>query len=215
MNTILAVPKGRIGKDLEPLLAKVGLEIDAAYYDKDSRLLQFGTNMPETSVIRVRSFDVATFAAFGGAHIGIAGSDVLMEFDYPDLYAPLDLNIGICRLSLAAAKHVHLDDLKGLSHVRVATKYPNITRKFFADMGIQAECIKLNGAMELAPKLGLTDYIVDLVSSGETLKSNGLQELLTICQVSSRLIIHRQTFKTRQQEMQAWVEKFREAVADA
>ena len=96
--------------------------------------------------------------------------------------------------------------------MRIATKYPNITQKFFADQGIQAECIKLNGAMELAPSLGLTDYIVDLVSTGQTLKSNGLHELLPIANVSSRLIIHRQTFKTRQAEMQAWIESFKQAM---
>lgn len=212
MSLIFAVPKGRIGQEVLPLLNAVGIQPHADYFDEDSRSLRFTTNIEGLSIIRARSFDVATFTAFGGSHIGIAGSDVLAEFDYPDLYAPLDLNIGHCRLSLAAPSSVNLQDLNGLSHVRVATKYPNLTKKFFAERGIQAECIKLNGAMELAPNLGMTDYIVDLVSSGQTLASNGLRELLPITQISSRLIIHRQTFKTQQAEMQGWIEKFRGAV---
>jgi ATP phosphoribosyltransferase len=138
-----------------------------------------------------------------------------MEFDYPDLYAPLDLNIGHCRLSLAAAEGTELESLKRMSHVRVATKYPNIARKYFADLGIQAECIKLNGAMELAPSLGLTQYIVDLVSSGATLKANGLRELATIANVSSKLVMHRQTFKTRHTEMNEWLSRFSEAIGGA
>ena len=213
MSLTFAIPKGRIGQEVLPLLKAVGVQPEADYFDDQSRALRFATNQDDLSIIRARSFDVATFAAYGAAHFGVAGSDVLMEFDYPDLYAPLDLNIGHCRLSLAAPEHIELEDLKGLSHVRVATKYPNMTRKFFAEQGIQAECIKLNGAMELAPNLGLTDYIVDLVSSGQTLKSNGLHELMTISKISSRLVIHRQTFKTKQAQMQEWIEKFRGVVS--
>lgn len=212
MPLILAIPKGRIQQELAPILDKIGLVPEAAYGDESSRALKFETSMDGVSVIRVRSFDVATFTAFGGAQIGIAGSDVLMEFDYPDLYAPLDLNIGHCRLSLAAAEGTDMDALKRMSHVRVATKYPNITRKYFEGLGIQAECIKLNGAMELAPALGLTQYIVDLVSSGATLKANGLRELTTIAPVSSRLVMHRQTFKTRYNEMNEWLKRFSEAM---
>lgn len=215
MSYIFALPKGRIADELIPMFTDLGMQPEVDYFNKESRSLKFATQNPDISIIRARAFDVATFVAYGGAHIGVAGSDVLMEFDYPDLYAPLDLNIGICRLSLAAPSHITLDDLKGLSHVRVATKYPNLTTKFFADMGIQAECIKLNGAMELAPSLGLTDYIVDLVSTGQTLKSNGLQELLTIMQVSSRLIVHRQTYKTKQAQLQPIFDKFKAAISHA
>lgn len=214
MPLVFAMPKGRIASEFEPLLTQVGLKPASDYYDDESRSLQFATANPDVSIIRTRAFDVPTFTAYGGAHFGVAGGDVLAEFDYPDLYAPLDLNVGLCRLSLAAPTHIGLEDLKGLSHVRVATKYPNLTRSFFAERGIQAECIKLSGAMELAPKLGLTDYIVDLVSSGQTLKSNGLHELLTISKISSKLIIHRQTYKTQQTQMQQWIDMFRSAVAN-
>ena len=210
---ILAVPKGRILKELMPLLEKCGIEPEAAFSDPESRLLQFKTNHQNLEIIRVRAFDVATFTAFGAAHLGVVGSDVIDEFNYDELYAPVDLKIGGCRLSVAMPDALAKDtSLSKESHVRVVTKYPNLTHKHFAARGVQTECIKLNGAMELAPSLGLTDYIVDLVSTGATLKSNGLKELMTIANVSSRLIIHRQTFKTRQAEMQEWIEKFKQAV---
>jgi ATP phosphoribosyltransferase len=210
---VIAVPKGRILKELVPLFAKVGIEPEKAFFDDSERQLQFSCNQPGVSIIRVRSFDVATFVAFGAAHIGVAGSDVLMEFDYSDLYAPLDLKIGYCRLSLAEPVELSAqDDLARVSHVRVATKYPNLTRRYFAGRGIQAECIKLGGAMELAPKLGLAQRIVDLVSTGRTLKANGLEETQVICDVSSRLIVNRAAFKTRSVEISNLIERFREAV---
>src|SRR5690606_12044785 len=138
-------------------------EPEPAFGDEGSRALKFKTNHPNISLIRVRSFDVATFVAFGGAQLGIAGNDVLMEFDYSEIYAPLDLGIGKCRLSVAQRKDLADGlDFGRLSHVRIATKYPNITSKWFAERGIQAECVKLNGAMELAPALGLCPRIVDL-----------------------------------------------------
>lgn len=211
MSLVIALPKGRIQDELVPLLAKVGIVPEKAFFDDAERQLQFACKGSDASIIRVRSFDVATFVAFGAAQIGVAGSDVLMEFDYGDLYAPLDLGIGHCRLSVAAPvdeKH----DLASASHVRVATKYPNTTRRFFAERGIQAECIKLNGAMELAPKLGLARHIVDLVSTGKTLKANGLKEVEVIANVSSRLIINRAAFKTRSSEINELIEKFRGAI---
>ncbi|MEQ9198501.1 MAG: ATP phosphoribosyltransferase, partial [Rhodospirillales bacterium] len=164
-------------------------------------------------LIRVRSFDVATFVAFGAAQLGIAGSDVIMEFNYSELYAPLDLKIGGCRLSVAAPEQLVRDeDPSTWSHVRVATKYPEITRRHFAARGVQAECIKLNGAMELAPSLGLCRRIVDLVSSGATLKANGLVEVETIADISSRLIVNRPALKTRSDEISRWIDRFREAL---
>lgn len=208
---IIAVPKGRILKELQPLLARAGIKPEKTFFEEESRALRFATNHPDISLIRVRSFDVATFVAFGAAQMGICGSDVLEEFDYPDLYAPLDLSIGKCRLSLASARG-NGDDLRRASHVRVATKYPSVTKKYFGERGIQAECIRLSGAIELAPKLGLAPYIVDLVSTGETLKANGLSETETIANVSSRLIIHRVAFKTENERVGGWVERFREAV---
>ena len=208
---VLALPKGRILKEARPALDAAGIRPEAAFDDPDSRLLQFATNLPHVSIIRVRSFDVATFVAFGAAHIGIAGNDVLMEFDYPELYAPLDLGIGACRLSVAEpADLMAEDDPRRWSHIRVATKYPNVTRRHFAARGVQAECIKLNGAMELAPGLGLCRRIVDLVSTGSTLQANGLVEIETIAEVTSRLIVNRAAMKTRPEEMRHWIERFAE-----
>jgi ATP phosphoribosyltransferase len=213
-QTILALPKGRILKEALPILRAAGIEPEAAFSDKNSRALMFSTNITNLSLIRVRSFDVATFVAFGAAHMGIAGNDVLMEFGYPEIYAPVDLGIGRCRLSVAEPRaEAESDDPRGWSHVRVATKYPNVTRAHFAKRGVQAECVKLNGAMELAPALGLTSRIVDLVSSGQTLKENGLVEVETVAEVSSRLIVNRAAFKTRAAELVPWVERFRAAVS--
>lgn len=212
---ILAVPKGRILKELTPLMSRVGIEPEPAFADEDARQLRFKTNRPGLDIIRVRSFDVATFVAFGAAHLGVAGNDILMEFDYPELYAPVDLDIGHCRLSVAAPRQLaESDDPSRWSHIRVATKYPEITRRHFAARGVQAECIKLNGAMELAPGLGLCRRIVDLVSTGSTLRANDLVEVETIAEVTSRLIVNRAAFKTRSQELSELVEGFRE-VADA
>jgi ATP phosphoribosyltransferase len=191
----LALPKGRILKEALPLLARLGIVPEPDFADEDSRKLVFETSRADVRVIRVRSFDAATFVAFGAAEIGIAGNDVLMEFDFTELYAPVDLGIGLCRLSVAQPRALPTD-LSGLSHVRVATKYPALTRRHFAARGIQAEVIKLNGAMELAPLCGLADRIVDLVSTGKTLAENGLIEVEVIAPVSSRLIVNRAAFKT-------------------
>ena len=210
---VLALPNGRILGEVMPLLRRIGVEPEAAFEDERARQLQFATNIPNFSVIRVRSFDVATFVAFGAAHLGVAGNDVLMEFDYPEIYAPLDLNIGRCHLAVAEPKEmIAQDDPARWSHVRVATKYPEITRRHFAARGVQAECIKLNGAMELAPRLGLCRRIVDLVSTGQTLKANGLVEVERIADVTSRLVVNRAALKTRPDEIGGWVERFREAV---
>lgn len=212
---ILALPKGRILEEVMPLVRAAGIEPEPAFGDPDSRLLQFATNIAELSIIRVRSFDVATFVAFGAAHLGVAGNDVLMEFNYAELLAPVDLKIGRCRLAVAEPRElVRKDDPARWSHIRIATKYPAITRAHFAARGVQAECIKLNGAMELAPGLGLCRRIVDLVSSGRTLTENGLVEVETIAEITSRLIVNRAAWKTRPDEVGGWIERFRE-VADA
>ena len=210
---IIAVPKGRILTEVMPLFARAGIEPEAAFADEDSRALRFATNRDDIGLIRVRAFDVATFVAHGAAQLGIVGSDVLMEFNYSELYAPVDLNIGHCRLSVAEpAEDAAGDDPSSWSHVRVATKYPSLTRRHFEARGVQAECIKLNGAMELAPILGLSTRIVDLVSSGRTLKENGLIEVEVITQVTSRLIVNRAAFKTRAGDIVPLVEAFRRAV---
>ena len=213
---ILAIPKGRILSEALPLLARVGIVPEPAFSDENSRALRFATNRPDIAVIRVRAFDVATFVAHGAAQIGIVGSDVLLEFDYSELYAPVDLDIGHCRLSIAEpAAMAASDDPREWSHVRVATKYPHLTRKHFEARGVQAECVKLNGAMEIAPELGLAGRIVDLVSSGKTLKENGLVEVEVITQVSARLIVNRAAFKTRAETIVPLVDAFRTAVGQA
>ena len=209
---VLALPKGRLLDEVMPMVRLAGIEPEAAFGDSGARRLRFATNTPAIDIIVVRSFDVATFVAFGAAHLGIAGADVLMEFDYPEIYAPLDLDVGRCRMVVAEPLDmVGGDDPSTWSHVRVATKYPKITRSHFAARGVQAECIKLNGALELAPKLGLCRRIVDLVSTGETLKANGLVEVEMIARVTSRLVVNRTALKTRAGEVGDWIQRFREA----
>ena len=209
---VLALPKGRILDEAMPLVRHAGIEPEPAFDDPKSRQLRFTTNHPDLDIIRVRSFDVATFVAFGAAHLGVAGNDVLMEFGYSEIYAPVDLGIGRCRLSVAEpAEMVKTDDPRSWSSIRVATKYPELTRRHFARRGVHADCIKLNGAMELAPTLGLCRRIVDLVSTGSTLKANGLVEIETIVEISSRLAVNRAAWKTRPREIGAWVDRFKEA----
>jgi ATP phosphoribosyltransferase len=211
---ILALPNGRILAEVMPLLQGLGIAPEPAFEDPGSRQLRFATSEPGLDLIRVRSFDVATFVAFGSAQLGVAGNDVLMEFDYSDIYAPLDLEVGNCHIAVAAtAEWVAREDVGRASHIRVATKYPELTRRHFAARGIQAECIKLNGAIELAPHLGLCRHIVDLVQTGATLKANGLIEIERIAEVSSRLIVNRPALKTRPEEVGGWIERFRAAIA--
>lgn len=210
---IIAVPKGRILAEAVPLLEAAGIVPEAAFADEDSRALRFSTSDPGIDLIRVRAFDVATFVAHGAAQLGIVGSDVLAEFAYSELYAPVDLGIGHCRLSVAEPADLAAgDDPRGWSHVRIATKYPHVTRAHFEARGVSAECVKLNGAMELAPTLGLAPRIVDLVSSGRTLQENGLVEVERIMDITSRLIVNRAAFKT-QGRVVPLVEAFRRAVA--
>lgn len=212
-NLRLAVPKGRILDELLPVLSNVGIEPEAAFSDKNERKLEFATNVPNLSILRVRSFDIATFVAFGAAQMGVAGRDVLLEFDYPEVYAPLDLGIGYCRMVVAEkGDEMKRDNPRRWSHVRVATKYPEITRRHFAQRGVQAECVKLNGAMEIAPALGLCRRIVDLVSTGSTLKANGLVEVEEIATVTSQLIVNRAAMKTRSAEIHGWIKRFQETL---
>jgi len=191
-----AVPKGRILDEALPVMARAGVVPESAFHDKGNRALSFATESGDMQIIRVRAFDVATFVAFGAAQAGIVGSDVIEEFDYSELYAPVDLDIGHCRLSVAVPKDEGGHEPGNASHLRIATKYPNITSRWFEKQGIQAECVKLNGAMELAPSLGLSRRIVDLVSTGLTLQQNGLVETDTIMPVSARLIVNRAALKT-------------------
>lgn len=210
---ILAIPKGRILEQLLPVLERADIVPEAKFFDKADRSLQFATNNANLDVIRVRSFDVPSFVAYGGAQLGVAGSDVLAEFDYPDLYTPLDLDLGHCRMSVAMPVELaKTDKAEAHSHVRVATKYPHLTRQFYANMGVQAECVKLNGAMELAPSLGLSKRIVDLVETGSTLKANGLVEVEKIMDVSSRLIVNRPAYKTNGEQVRNLTDRLAEAI---
>ena len=210
---VLALPKGRILAQLRPLLTAAGIEPEAAFDDPKHRGLSFATNVAGLTIIRVRAFDVATFVAFGAAQLGVAGNDVLMEFDFSEIYEPLDLGIGHCHLAVAAPDGlVAHDDPQRWSHVRVATKYPEITRRHFAARGVQAECIKLNGAMELAPSLGMCRRIVDLVSTGQTLRANGLVEVERIADVTARLVVNRAALKTRPTAIGAWLARFGEVL---
>jgi ATP phosphoribosyltransferase len=213
---VLALPNGRILTEVLPLLARAGITPEPAFADPGARQLRFATSEPDIDIVRTRAFDVATYVAFGAAHVGIAGNDVLMEFDYDEIYAPLDLGIGRCRVAVAApAAELGRDDARRWSHVVVATKYPNIARRHFALHGIQAECIRLSGAIELAPALGLCTRIVDLVSTGATLKANGLVEIERIADITSRLIVNRAALKTRHREIGPWIDRLAEVARAA
>ena len=208
-----AVPKGRILDEALPVMARAGVEPAADFHDPKSRALAFACTRADMRLIRVRAFDVATFVAHGAAQVGIVGSDVIEEFDYADLYAPVDLGIGLCRLSVARLADDPDAGSSSISHLRVATKYPSLTRRHFEAAGVQAECVKLNGAMELAPSLGLARQIVDLVSTGTTLRENGLVETSVILDISARLIVNRTALKT-DARVAALVDAFRREAED-
>ena len=208
-NIIMAVPKGRILEELVPLMKKAKIIPEKAFFDSKDRRLLFATNISWLKIIRVRSFDVATFVAFGGADIGVAGFDVLKEFNYPELYIPIDLKIGLCHLSIAEPNNYNKNDN---TQLKIATKYPNITNNYFAEKGINVNCIKMNGAMEIAPKLEMADKIVDLVSSGKTLIANDLVEIENILKVTSHLVINRTAFKTRYKNIRDIMTFFKEAL---
>lgn len=188
----VAVSKGRILNECLPLFARA--DIRPLEDPLKSRKLIFDTSRTDVRLVVVRAVDVPTYVAHGAADLGIAGKDVLMEYGSNDLYEPLSLGIARCRLVLAA--RAGASAVKGRQ--RVATKYVNVSRGYFADRGEQVEIIRLYGSMELAPVLGLADYIVDLVDTGRTLKANGLVELDTIAQISSSVVVNKAAMKMRQ-----------------
>ena len=207
-NFTIALPKGRILDVILPMLSKVGIEPEESFFDIKIRKLKFKSNIQNIDIIRVRSFDVVTFLAYGAAQMAFVGSDVLSEFNHSEVYSPYDLHLGKCRMIVAAEKEMLTnEDPRMWSHVRVATKYPNITSKHFESRGVHAECIKLNGAMELAPSMGLCKRIVDLVETGSTLSANGLVEVEEICKVSTRLAINRSFLKTSSSSIQPWIDR--------
>ena len=210
---IVAVPRGRILKELTPILKKINVVPEENFYSGEERRIMFKSNVEFINFIKVRSFDVANFVAFGGAHMGIVGLDVIKEFEYEEIFAPVNLRIGKCRLSVAEPTKMALrDDPKSWSHLKVATKYPNLTKKHFALRGVQAECLKLNGALEIAPKLGLCKRIVDLVSSGKTLIENDLVEVEKILDITSYLIVNRNMSKTYPNKINNIIGDFRKVL---
>jgi len=209
---ILAVPKGRILNELNPVMKKAGIEVEKDFYNIDSRRLLFKTNFKYLDIIRVRSFDVATFVALGAAHLGVAGDDVLKEFKYEDVNSVLDLRIGKCKLSVAHKKD-NTKNNQNNGYLMVATKYKNTVTNYYAEKGIRAECIKLNGAIELAPKLGICSTIVDLVSSGKTLSENNLEETEILFKITSKLIVNKIAFKLNNDKVSLIIGKFKKAVS--
>ena len=210
---IIAIPRGRIIEECKDILMRTSFAPESSLFDNDSRKLTFSSKDKNIDYIKVRAFDVCTFVAFGAAQIGVAGEDVIKEFNYSEIYAPLDLNIGHCRLSVAALKTLlKKEDPETWSNIRIATKYPKIAKDFFANKGIQVEVIKLNGSMELAPSLNMCRRIVDLVSTGKTLKVNGLKEVDQIMKVQSKLIINRSAQKTKTDTIQKIVDEIKKII---
>ena len=206
----IALPKGRILKEAVALFKKIG--IDCSDVMEDSRRLIFENKKTGIRFMVIRSQDVPTYVEYGAADVGIAGKDVFLEQER-DIYEPLDLGIGICRMVVAEPKELgKKDNPRHWTHIRVATKYPNITLKHFMNKGIQVEIIKLYGSIELAPLLGLSERIVDLVQTGETLKRNGLLEVEEIMKVTSKLICNRASLKTKPDRIKAIVDGLKKAI---
>jgi ATP phosphoribosyltransferase len=204
----LALPKGRILKELSPLLAQAG--IDVSPLQGDSRRLMLDTNDGAVRMLLLRPSDVPTYVSYGVADVGVSGADTLLE-EQVDLLEPLDLGLGKCRLVVAAPAERAADGFKQ-PWIKVATKYPNITRQFFRRRGIEAIIVKLYGSVELACISGLADLVVDLVSTGATLKANKLVEIETIAEISSRLVVNRASLKTRCVEIDALIQSLRGAL---
>jgi ATP phosphoribosyltransferase len=206
-----ALSKGRIFDETLPLLARAGITV--ADDPESSRKLILATNRADVRVVLVRASDVPTYVQYGGADLGVAGADVLLESEGDGLYRPLDLRIARCRMSVAVRSHFdYTNAVRQGSRIRVATKYTATARQFFADKGVHVDLIKLYGSMELAPLTGLADAIVDLVSSGNTLKANGLIEVETIADISSRLVVNQAALKLKREAMRPLIDALEQAV---
>ena len=190
-SLILALPKGRVYEDFIPLLEKTQFAIKDDV--KKSRKMLLDTKHPSVKVLIIRGWDVPTYITSGAAHIGIIGKDILMEKEEEEFVELADLGLGKCRLSLAGYEDV----LTGSARLKIATKYPKSSTKFMNSIGIQPEIIYLNGSQEIAPVLGLSDAIIDLVDTGKTLTANGLTEIKTIADISMRLIANKASMKTK------------------
>ncbi len=209
----IALSKGRILEETLPLLERAGVVLAD---DINSRKLILNTNRSDVKLVIIRASDVPTYVQFGAADLGVAGKDVLMENDGADLYELLDLGIARCHLMVAEPKNLaDKDDPQEWTRLRIATKYVNITRRHFAAKGVQTDIIKLYGSMELAPLAGLSDRIVDLVSTGATLKANGLVEVEHIADISSRLVANKAAMKMKSAQVKELVAGLRLAVDKA
>ncbi len=207
----LALSKGRIFEETVPLLKAAGIEV--LDDPEKSRKLILDTNLPDVRVLVVRATDVPTYVQYGGADMGITGKDTLLEHGSQGLYQPLDLQIAKCRISVAVrADFDYASAVKQGSRLKVATKYVAIAREFFASKGVHVDLIKLYGSMELAPLVGLADAIVDLVSTGNTLKANHLVEVERIMDISSRLVVNQAALKLKQEPIRAIINAFAGAV---
>jgi ATP phosphoribosyltransferase len=207
----LALSKGRIFEETLPLLAAAGITPDEN--PESSRKLIIGTNRPDVRLIIIRATDVPTYVQHGAADMGVAGKDVLLEHGGEGLYQPIDLNIAKCRMMVATPVGFDYEAaVRRGSRLRVATKYTKTARLHFAAKGVHIDLIKLYGSMELAPLVGLSDIIVDLVSTGGTLKANNLVAVETICEISSRLVVNQASLKLKHDTMQPIIEAFRGAV---
>lgn len=205
----LALSKGRILDETRPLLADMGIElIDDPEH---SRKLILDTNHSSIKVVVVRAADTPTYVQYGAADLGVVGKDVLLEHGGEGLYEPLDLGIARCRLMVAGFAQDAV--IRSVPRPRIATKYVNVSRCYFASRGMQAEIIKLYGSMELAPLVGLADYIVDVVDTGNTLRANGLVPIETIATISSRLIVNKAAMKMKHAVLRSLVETFAQAVS--
>lgn len=204
---IIALTKGRILKETLPLFAAAGIE--PLEDISQSRKLIFETSQPDVRLLVIRGSDVPTYVQYGAADMGVSGKDMLLECGGAGLYEPLDLNIARCQLMTAALKNKTLPQ----GRVRVATKFVNIAKQYFAEQGVQADVIKLYGAMELAPLMDLADLIVDIVDTGNTLKANGMEPLELIAPISSRLVVNKAAMKRKHQRIQQLIESLRQAVA--
>ena len=206
-----ALPKGRIFDETLPLLKAAGIEVTED--PEKSRKLILGTNQPEVRVVLVRATDVPTYVQYGGADLGVAGKDILLEHGGQGLYQPLDLRIAKCRMSVAVrADFDYAAAVKQGSRIRVATKYVGVARDHFAEKGVHVDLIKLYGSMELAPLTGLADAIVDLVSTGSTLKANHLVEVEEIMQISSRLVVNQAALKLKREPLRRIIDAFSTAI---
>lgn len=208
----IAMPKGRILKEAAALFRAAGFDLTELLHDE--RKLIFENITEGLRFMVIRSQDVPTYVEYGAADMGIAGRDVLIE-QAKDLYEPIDLCIGACRMAVAEPTELKAhDNPRHWTHIRVATKYPNITLKHFLGKGIQVEIIKLYGSIELAPLLGLSERIVDLVQTGETLRKNGLVEVETIMQITSKLVCNRASLKTKPKRVKDLVDRLSKAVRE-